>query len=389
MAVIVLRATPFQVGLLGTLSFLPSLLFSVPAGMLIDRWSKRATMLGAGVLKSLTLTTIPLAFYSHNLHIEQLYVTSFSLGTLGMFSDVAAQSWLPTLIDKRQLTGANSQLQAASSVSGTTGPAAAGFLVQALGAPLSLALDLLFFAVSAGAYLGIRAAGVAPSPTQPEPFWSQVRGGFGFVFRSPVLVSLALCSATGNLGIFAAQAVAPVFAYRQLGLSAGQMGLVNAVAAVGLFGVLFSGHLQRRLGVGCTLALAQTVGAIGMLCAPLAGWRAALPLFAVSCAVVNLGTSIYGTNQVSLRQSVIPLQMQGRVNATMRMLILGSVPLAQLAGGALGELIGIRPAMLLGGSVALLAPFWLFLGPVGRIRDFDDARLLAPPPSEEAALLAA
>jgi MFS family permease len=173
-----------------------------------------------------------------------------------------------------------------------------------------------------------------------------------------------MCTATSNLGAFAFWSVGLVFAYRTLGLTPGQYGIIAAVGNVGLVGgAVAAAPLARRFGVGRSLFLAETLLGCAMLATPLATPLAAVGMAGVVLAATQLVTNfqlpVYGVNQVALRQALTPPAMQGRMNAIMRTLAVSTIPVGSLAGGAIASATGPVPAMVAGGITACVAPLWL------------------------------
>jgi predicted MFS family arabinose efflux permease len=198
-----------------------------------------------------------------------------------------------------------------------------------------------------------------------------MREGIDIVFRSPILWRIAGCTATSNLGsniIFGA--VFLIFAYRQLHLSAAVVGLVFAIGSVGaLLGALVAAWVARRLGIGPTLGFAPLVGGLAVLATPLALVGAPILVLAAAGFVEGLTVPIYNISQVSLRQAITPDRVQGRMNATMRTIVWGTIPLGAFMGGILGTSIGLVQTIVIGGIVSVAAALWIFLGPVIRLKE--------------------
>jgi predicted MFS family arabinose efflux permease len=202
-------------------------------------------------------------------------------------------------------------------------------------------------------------------------FIPEMREGIDVVFRSPILWRIAGCTATSNFGsnmVFGA--VFLVFAYRQLHLSAGIVGIVFAVGSVGgLAGAFFAGWVARKLGIGPTLGVTSAVGGLAMLATPLALAGAPALVLVATGFIEGLAVPIYNINQVSLRQAITPDRVQGRMNATMRTIVWGTIPVGAFIGGVLGTSIGLVQTIVLGGIVSVAAALWIFLGPVFRLRE--------------------
>jgi Na+/melibiose symporter-like transporter len=372
-AVVLLDASAWEMGLLGTLEFLPFLLLSLFAGVWADRLPRRPVLAISNLGRALALGTIPLAAWAGLLTMPYLYVVAVVVGVLTVFFDVAYQAYLPALVGHDHLVEGNSKLEASRSVAQIAGPAGAGWLVQLLGAPIAIALDAASFLVSSLFLQGIRAV-EAPRPTaaaQPN-MWREIGEGLRLVLGSPILRPIAACTATSNFFGNVQGTVLTIYAVRELGIDAGLLGTIYAVGSAGaLLGVFATNAVARRLGVGPTIIATTLLAGIAGFGAPLASGPLAVAVgFLIGWQLLySFTTPIYNITQVSLRQALTPLRLQGRMNASMRFIVWGTIPLGALAGGALGELIGIRLTLLVGAIGMLFACLWVLFSPVRRIRE--------------------
>ena len=373
-AILLLHAGPFQVGILSALEFLAFPTLGLVAGVYADRLRRRPIMIACDIGRALALGSIPVAFVLQLLTLEQLYLVALLTGIFTVFFDVSYQSYLPALIDRPNLIEGNTKLEITRSTAQVGGPAIAGFLIQWIGGARAVAIDALSFLVSALALASIRKPEPEPRPSTASGttgFIAEMREGIEVVFRSPILWRIAGCTATSNLGsniIFGA--VFLIFAYRQLHLSAAVVGLVFAIGSVGgLLGALVAAWVARRLGVGPTLGFAPVVGGLAVLATPLALVGAPILVLAAAGFVEGLTVPIYNISQVSLRQAITPDRVQGRMNATMRTIVWGTIPVGAFMGGILGTSIGLVQTIVIGGIVSVAAALWIFLGPVIRLRE--------------------
>jgi MFS family permease len=198
-----------------------------------------------------------------------------------------------------------------------------------------------------------------------------MREGLEVVFKNPVLWHIAGCTATTNLGSnMVYGAVYLIFVYRILHLTAGQAGLIFGIGSIGfLLGALVASWMVRRLGVGPSLAINIAGGGLTILATPLAMLGSpAIVLIALSLLGSFIGAP-YNITQVSLRQAITPDRVQGRMNATMRTIVWGTIPIGSFLGGVLGSQIGIVQTILLGGAISTLAALWIIVGPVIRVKE--------------------
>jgi len=373
-AILILHAGPFQVGILSALEFLAFPTLGLVAGVYADRLRRRPIMIICDIGRALALGSIPVAFLLNLLTLEQLYFVALLTGIFTVFFDVCYQSYLPALVDRPNLIEGNTKLEITRSTAQVAGPAVAGFLIQLIGGAKAVAVDAVSFFLSALALASITKPEPEPRPSTASGasgFIPEMREGIDVVFRNPILWRIAACTATTNLGsnmVFGA--VFLVFAYRQLHLSAGVVGVVFALSSVGaLAGAFLAGWVARRLGIGPTLGVMVIVGGLALLATPLAVVGVPAVILATTGFIEGLTIPIYNINQVSLRQAITPDRVQGRMNATMRTIVWGTIPLGAFIGGILGTSIGLVQTIVLGGILSTLAASWIVLGPVIRLRE--------------------
>lgn len=374
-AILLLQATPFQLGILEALAFAAFPVLGLFVGVLADRTARRRVMILADVVRAAALASIPVAAAAHALGFTQLAIVALVTGTGTVFFDVCYQSYLPSLVAKGELSRANARLEFTRSAAEIGGNGLAGVLISWVGAASAVGVDALSFVVSVASLLAIRTREAPPareSRTTATVF-DDLRGGVACVLESPVLRTIAACTATSNLGNSMLSAVLLIFAYRELHLHAATLGLVFALANVGFIGAALATRSARRFGLGATLAGSILVGGIAPLFLPVALHAAPFAVIFLVTLVQTVVTPIYNINQVSLRQTIVPLELQGRMNATMRTIVWGTMPVGALAGGVLGSTLGIVPTILVAGTIGSSACLWLLCGPVRRLRSIEDA----------------
>jgi MFS family permease len=363
-----LHASTFEVGLLSAVEVAPFLLVGLPAGVVVDRVAKRPLLIAADVGRLLCLATIPLAYELGALTLIHLYAAAFVSGILTVFFDVAYQSYLPALVDQTELVDGNAKLAISDSAATVVGPTMAGVLIDLMGASLAVITDAVSFGLSAVALLLVRRRepGVPTRAGEERPgLRTQIGEGLGFLFRHPVLRPVACCTATSNLFSSMAMAVVTVYMVRTLGLSPGMIGLTLGLGNIGvLVGAVTAARVTRRFGVGRATVGAIAVSGLGFLLVPLATPAVPLPWLIAGYFLFALGSPVYNINQVSLRQAITPYRMQGRLHASMRFVVWGTMPIGSLVGGALGTLIGLRPTLVVAGLGGAMAFVWIALSPL-------------------------
>ncbi len=364
-AVILLKAPAFQVALLGTVEFLPFLLFTLPAGAWVDRLPRRLILVTGDFGRAIALLSIPIAWELGGLTIWQLYLVGFINGTLTVFFDVADQSFLPAILEPDDLVEGNSKLQVSGSAAQILGQPLGGGLIGLLGAPVAILADALSFVASGGLIFWIRkrepkrvpaetATGDGPGPI--AGLRTEIGEGLRYVLDHPYLRYIAASTGLSNLFSNIAFATFAVFVYDTLGLSAPVVGLIGGLGSIGvLLGALVAGRIAARIGVGRTILWSMILSGPTTLIAAFAQpGNAAAVLFA-SIFLGSFAGVIYNINQVSLRQAITPERIQGRMNATMRFLVWGTIPVGQIIGGVLASLLSVREAVFIGGVLGCFA----------------------------------
>jgi len=374
-AVVLLNASPTQMGLLGATRTAASFLVGPFAGVLLDRTRRRPVIIGSDLTLALVAASIPVAYFSGALRIEMLYVVQLLSGMLSILGDVGAMAYLPSVVRRERLMQANSQLQASSSAIAIAGPSLAGVLVQALTAPVVIILDACSFLLSALFTWLVRAPEEQPAPRSAGAagVWAEIVEGLAFVYGHRLLRPLAEGIALHFLFNHMVYTCFVLYAVRELALGPAVLGLVLAALGPGfLAGALLAPRLALRYGTGKVIAWAPLVTAAGTALTPLAEEMPAGAVVATLAAahfVSALGIQLHGVNFLSLRQSLTPHRLQGRMNASFRFvnLLLGSV--GALVAGQLAETIGLR-ATLAVAAAGLLLPFLRqLLSPLRQLRE--------------------
>ncbi|MFI0907843.1 MFS transporter [Streptomyces sioyaensis] len=369
-AVLELNAPAFQVGLLTAAETAAFLLVGLPAGAWVDRMRKLPLMIRADVVRAVAMASIPLAGVAGVLTMAQLYLVALVTGVATVFFDVAHQSYLPQLLPKDQLVSGNGALETIRSTAQVAGPGLGGGLVQLLGAALAIAADAAGYALSALFLWAIRQPEDGPRPVPGASLRKDIGEGLRFVLGHPLLRVIAFTTGLGNFFTATLMATQSVFLVRVLGLAPGVVGLVLSASALGgLAGALCAGRLAARLGQARLIWLSALVTGPFAVLWPLSGRGAGAVLFAIGSGVVFFGAVVYNVAQVSFRQALCPPRLLGRMNATLRFLMWGTLPLGALAGGALADAFGARTALAWCAAGFLAVPLPLLLSPLRRMRD--------------------
>jgi len=375
LAIATLHATTLQIGLLSASETVPFLLVGLPAGVVVDHLAKRRVMIAGDAGRALVLASIPVAWAAGALTMAQLFVVALMSGVLTVFFDVAYQSYLPDLITAPQLVDGNGKLATTESLAQVAGPAAAGALVQVVGAALAVLVDAVSFAASAFALLGIRVEDRRPpapevgGASRPRLLLSEIGEGLRFVFRERHLRSITACTATANLFGGMTAAIIVLYLYRSLHLGPAVIGTAFAIGSVGAVAAsLVAGRLGVLIGIGPAILWSAAIGNCGDLLLPLAPQVHPLPFIVAGLFVAGAGAVAYNVSQVSLRQTLCPLQLLGRMNASIRFLVWGTLPVGGVLGGILGTALGLHAALWVGCAGGATAFLWIACSPVPGLR---------------------
>jgi MFS family permease len=373
-ALVVLDASPFQLGSLTAATTVALVTIGLPAGAIVDRTRKRPVLIAADLVRAALLITIPLAALADMLSLAQLYVVALATGVATVFFDIAFQSYVPLLLPKSALFGGNANLATVRSSSEVAGPGAGGLLVRALTAPVAVAVDALSFLVSAACLWLTRVTEPLPERAERRSLLRDIREGSAFVRHQRVLLAIALTAGLGNLWDTAWLAVAPVFLIRDLAQSPATYGGLLAIGAVGgIVGLAAAPTLSRWLGQARYFLVAAVATGASFSLIPFAGtgWR--LGYLVAGTFGMHFALAGAGIAAVTFRQTICPPELLGRVTATMRLLVWGMTPVGGLVGGVLAQSYGPRIAVMVTAVGMLTAALPAILSPIRVLRDFADA----------------
>jgi MFS family permease len=382
-AVSALDASAGEVGLLATLSTVAFLLIGLPAGAWVDRMRHRRVLITADLVRAGLFASVPSAWALDALTLEQLYTVVLLNGCATVFFDVGSQSALPRLVGRESLVRANAAVVSLQAAGNVAGRGAGGGIVQLFTAPVAvIGVGVLYLASALRLALPAtgrtrrQADGVVPAGADDARGASrgglaaQIGEGLRHVLRNAELRALALTASLTNLGSQIVNTLLPVLFTRELGLSAGALGLYWAAGGAGiLLGARCARPVARRLGHGRTLGVAGLVMAPTALLVPLIDRGPWLWLAGAGWVLVTFKIGVDNVLGVSLRQRLTPDPLLGRMNATFRFMLTGAIAVGSAVAGLIGELAGLRVAMWVGAGCLTLAFLPVFLSPVRRRRE--------------------
>jgi MFS family permease len=374
-AILVLEESAFKIAALTSVEFLPFLLFTLPAGVWVDRLRRKPILVLGNVGRAVALLSVPVVYWVGGLTIWQLYVVGFAVGTCTVFFDVAYQSYIPALVGREDVVEANSKLEISRAAANIAGPGMAGGLIALLTAPVAVLVDAVSYAISAVLLFGIRKQEEAPPRAERRSLRDELGEGLRYVFRNPYQRTMVVMTALSNFFGQVVFSILLVYAVRELDLSAGTIGIALAIGNLGtLASALTAKRIGERLGVGRTILLASCLFGPGTLLIAFAPQAYALPLIVLAMIVIGFGGILYNVTAISLIQAITPDRILGRANASRRFVVWGVVPLGGFTGGALASTIGLRETMVVGALGGLLTIVPILVSPlrsVGKMSELD------------------
>ena len=377
LALLTLGATETQLGILRAAQFLPFLVATLLAGVWVDRVRRCPLLVQTNLWRALLIGMIPLGAWMGWLRMPLMYVLVFAAGVGTVVFQLAFQAYVPSLVVGDDLTDANGKLSASASAAEIGGKSVGGTLVDLVGAPAAVAVDALSYAFSASRLMRIRTE--EPPPERPGAIGSlrsEIGDGVRLVFADARIRALMAEAATFNMFNELFLTAFLLYTARVLGWSAFTIGLLFSAGAVGaLVGGLSANRAARRLGLGPALVTSMAIGnSASLVLFLIAGsGRGAQAGFVAVFAVVGSGTAMANVHTVTIRQTVVPGHLLGRMHAAYRLLSWGSIPIGASLGGMLSAAWDPRTAMLVGAAGIPLATLWVALSPIRRMRQVPSA----------------
>jgi len=383
-AVVVLGATPQQMGFLVSAGWLPVLLFSLFAGAWVDRLRRRPILIATDLLRALALATVPIAMASGVLAIEQLLVVAFVVGSGTVLFQSAYRPYIPFLVGREHLVEANSRVALADSTARVIGPGIGGLLVQTLTAPIAIAVDAVSYVVSALSIWLIRADETAPERSGRRSIWSEIGEGFRVVWSYRYLRASMILGAIFNVTITVGDAVFIIYATRVLGLDAALLGVaftVGGVASVASAALVT--RITRRTGVGPGIVGGMAVLTMGSALPLIASGPPIVATIYLCVRAVMVGGSaiLVNVSMTSVGQAVTPDRLLGRVAGAGGVIGLGLIPIAALVGGWLGEHVGLWQTLAISCAGQFLGLIYVIASPLRHIRRVADLPSLTATPA--------
>lgn len=375
-AVTILHATEFQVGLLNAVETLAFLVLGLPAGAWIDRMIKRRVMLTVDLGRAILLGLVPILWFTGALQFWQLVIIGTAVGVGSVFFDVSYQSFIPKLAPTDRIADANGKLETTMQVARIAGPAAGGALLAIVAAPVLLIVTAATYLLSFAA-IGSLQDREAKAPREARrPLVVEIREGLAWVVRQPLLMRIVASVSIGNLFSTIVMTMLPVLALRHLGIPPPIYGGIFAISGIGgVIGAALAAPITRWVGEGRAIAVGALVLGIGMLVTASAGvfTSVAIALLIVGDFVFGVAVLVFNITSVSYRQRICPPELLGRMNASVRFVVWGTIPIGAILSGLVAGWIGLVPAIFVGAVGTLLSAAPVLFSPLRRLR------VLVPP----------
>ena len=371
LAVSLLGASEWEVGVLGAAETAAFLLVGLPAGAWIDRMFKRRVMIVADLVRAVTLAVIPLLWFTGVLEIWHLYLVGAIVGVATVFFDVSYQSYVPVLLPGEQVGEGNSKLEATSQIARIGGPGLAGALLTVVSAPVLLLADGISYLFSAFALWRVRDTEKLTDPADRQSLPKEIGEGLRFVFGHPLLWRITATTGTSNFFGTLAFTLQAILILRILDLGPASLGIIFGIGAVGgLLGALATPWITKRIGEGTAVSLSAVAMGVGVLALPLAALvpAAALPILVAGSFIESFLVLVYNITQVTMRQRLTPPRLLGRMNASIRFVVWGVMPIGALLSGLLGETLGVVPTLWIGTVGSFLAAAFVLFSPITFLR---------------------
>ncbi len=368
-ALIILNAGAMEVGILKAAENVAFPLLGLFAGVMADRLNPRRIMIAADISRFLLLSIVPLAYVLGILNIYVLLFVATTMGVSAVFYNISFSTYVAHIVDREELVEGNSKLNVSESIAQFIGPMLGGSLIAIIGAVKSLLIDVMSYLFSVVTLF------MAKQPQQPNyvidnqqtkaikgSIGKDIKEGLVFVLSSKTLRTLTIATGFANLGHSITQPMLLVYAYKRLGLGTEQMGIILAIGSIGIFlGALIASKISQRFGLGKSLFFSMGFVGIAAVILPVAILGNPVIVLSMSWFMICFADMIYNINQFTLRQLLTPIELQGRMNATVRLVIFGVMPIGSVLGGAIATYFGAAASLVVGGAAYLMVPLIVYV----------------------------
>lgn len=374
-AVTFLNATELQMGMLNAADTSAFLVVGLLAGALVDRWSKRKVMLVADLVRMVATAVVPILWIYGVLNIYQLMILGAVMSVASVFFDVSYQSYIPILLRKEYIGIANSRLETTSQISGVASPGIVGAILQVIKAPLLLIVDAVSFLVSAISLWFIKDEEVPKPKTDRRPITQEIAEGLSFVWNQKLIRAISFTTSTSNLFSTISGTMFALYFFRTeyLGFNTIAFGLLMTFGSIGgLLGAVSTPKLIKIFGEGPLIVISSIAMGLSQLIVPIS-WllprEFALPALILNSTLTSFTVLTYNITQVTARQRVCPEHLLGRMNASIRFMVWGCMPIGAMISGVLGDQFGVIPTIWFGAVMNFFTASFVFFSPLRTMRE--------------------
>jgi MFS family permease len=378
-ALMILKAGAIEIAFIKAAEMIAFPFFGLFAGVLADRLNPRRIMIVADFSRFLLLSLIPLAYVFGLLKVYVIIVVAAIMSIFTVFYNVAYSAYVALIVEREQLIEGNSKLNTSQSVAQFMGPMLAGWLILIAGAVKSLLVDVFSYLFSASMLFMSKQAfrptdSFKKNKLPNRSIWVDIKEGLSFVFANKTMKTLIVATGFANLGHSIVQPMFLVFAYKQLGISPERMGIILGIGSVGLFiGSVTASKFVQKYGLGNSMFFFMGLVGIASFLIPVALIGIPEIILTFVWFTICFADTIYNINQFTLRQLLTPFELQGRMNATVRIIIFGIMPVGSVLGGFLASSFGLIVSLVVGGAAFLMVSIIVYVSHLYSIQQFPNS----------------
>jgi MFS family permease len=365
-------ATADKIGFLKTVQTLPYLFFGFLTGAIVDRFDPVKIMVVSNIICFFSILSIPIAYQCEILNMNFLYIVMAILGTFTVFYTTSGMSYIPMILNKNHLANGNSKTSLSKSGTKIFGPVFAGWLIEFISTIGSIFVNAVSYLISFFLLLRIKRKPVNNNNNNInfKKIISEIIEGLKFVFTDPILRFLAIVTSLINLGYSMMNSILLIFAYNKLHFSPKEIGFVLAISSMGLFvGASIAKKVSKKIGLGKCLFLTNLILGLALSIIPVCLLISPIYILTLILFLIAFITPIFDINQLTLRQLITPVEIQGRMNANMRTIIWGTIPIGSFLGGIIAVNLGYINTFIISGLTVMSGSLLLFICPVYKIKD--------------------
>ena len=362
-----LAAGALELGILSAAQTAGFLIFGLPAGLIVDRVSRRRLLIISDIARAALLALIPIAAILGWLNIYLVIAIVFLVGLGNLLFEISFKSLLPALVPNDKLVLANTRLETGRTSAALTGPIIAGALVQWLTAPAVILIQSISYIISALRIKSIRTAHTTSETKKPFAL-SEIKAGLNLIARDRRLKALTGAAATYNFGYGLLTPLLVLLLIVEYGASPGAVGLVYAFSGIGgVLGAFSAQKILKHIPLPRAIVMAELVAPLAAILYVIATPNSMLVLVAIGNLILHFALAVYNITSVSLSQLLCPPAVLGRVKATIGFFASGTLPLGALLGGVIGEMFGAQIGLIAVCLAFAAAAFWLVISPIPKM----------------------